>query len=919
MVTTATTGSAATSVGSTATSASSITSGTTSTATSAATSTTSTASSQATTVPDATVVTFGDANMETAVQQALGVTGPITVGEIRNFNGTSLGLGTDGYVNVTDSFAGMQYLQYLPKTTLINMNVNIQDPTIDFTPLIPLRFSNITIGLVDMSAANLKPLTEIDPSQINEVQLDGQTTTYVYQQNSKGMTNAQLAMLGPWLTSIDNNDVTRNGFPKIFNFSDDSLTDFSPLKGFTKAAQVSAVGENQTLSQAVNIVIGQPAVFTPTPIIGLEGEDLSSHYEETWNGTDTTKYAATETPLTYLGHDEFEIPTPYQAVANANWFTYGFVGTANSTGNVKDDINLYYPGSVQFTYDSMIYQAANWQTAPTVDVGLIDHDTGKLIKPLISTTSPKIGDKYNFESYTTLPGYQFLPNESSASTGTYLQNPQEVDLQFVKNPVVAGGMTVEYLDPDNEPIVAPEQIHGNVGDPYTTTPATIGNYVFKQMGSNSAAMSGTLPLLKGTIVYDYAPVTVTRVINYVDAVTNKSIGQTTITVPYQGTLPDPTKSAIAGYEAKGYQLAHNGYPENNAAFTSAAPILAYRVMFSHTLVTLKPGETLPAGVDLTHAVKQTVQFKYADGKMAAPTVTRTIEFTREAVRDAVTGTVQYTTWKPVGTTTFEALTAPVIADYRADMTQVPATTVTETSPDLMQTITYQQTSGRVNVKYYLAKTDQTVKPGTEMTGKFAAPYDVAAPKIAGYRLVANEPETIRGHYTDSATTVAFYYEPEQRQSTTTGSTTKPTQSSPMTTKTTKRPAAKMTHVTAKTNRPTAKLSHLTTKTSRPTAKLTPVSVKSAAMPAQRLTSQSTAMTKPVAMAARIQPSRTTIRLTAPVAKQHVSSRQSLQPLTTARTLPQTSEQRPTDIWGLLALTMVGLFGGMRLRRRREQR
>jgi len=749
------------------------------------------------------------------------------------------------------------------------MDVNFANASIDLTPLIPLRFSMVTVDLEDMSAANLEPLTQIDPSHISQVNLIGETDTNPYQTNSQGMTNAQLAMLGPWLTKIDNNDVTRNGFPKYFDFSENSLTDFSPLKGFTKPATVAAGGEGITVVPAVNLVIGQPASFKAIPIIGVQGEDLTSHYETTWNGADTSTAAAIETPLKALGNGEFEIPTAYPTTSGANWFSYGFVGVQNTHGNTNDYINLTYPDQVQFIYDSMVYQGANWQTKPSVTATFVDQATGQPVEPEVSETSPKIGDSFDFSSQTDLPGYELLPGFSSATTGTYSQNPQYLEYRFEKEAVVAGGITINYVDPDGEPIVPPEQIKGDVGDSYTATPATIGNYVCKAVSPDSVATTGTLALAKGTITYQYDPVTVTRVINYVDAIANKNIGSTTLTVPYKGTVPDPTVAAIADYAAKGYQLVSNGYPADGSAFSSAALVRDYRVLFTHEIVTLNPGDTLPAGVVLTHNVTQTINFNYADGQTAAPSVTRRLMFTRRAVQDAVTGETQLTTWQPTGASSFAAYSVPVIENYQPDVAQVPSTVVTGESSNLLRTVTYTPKAGAVTVEYYLARTAKALKPSVELTGTVATPYDVTAPTIAGYHLVTDESASATGDYSDPAATVDFYYEPDAA---TTGSTSQPG----------------VTTVTA-----------------------TPVSHRlgwTVSSPSHGSLARTASATTPT-------PVRTQIQLAPPVHHRLSPVTQPTAKVTTG-TLPQTSEQRPTNIWGILALTMIGLVGAIRLRRER---
>lgn len=826
-------------------------------------------------MPDSTVVTFGDSGIEAAVQSDLGITGPITVGDIRNFNKATLDIGTAyNELTVTGTLAGMQYLQYLPKTTLISLWTNFANANIDLTPLTSLHFSVISVNISDMSAADLTPLLQIDPSQISQVNLISSIAGVQYQKNPLGMTNAQLAMLAPWLAKIDSTDVLNGGQPKYFDFSDGALTDFSPLKDFTKPVTIAAGGQSVTVGQVVNFVTGQPGTFTAIPLTGVDGENLTSKFENTWNGTDISKTAATETALVSLGNGEFEIPTAYAATNGANWFAYGFRGMPYSNGNPADYLMINYSNGVQLEYDIMVYQAANWETAPSISASFTD-ENGQTIAPAINETSAEIGDKFDLSQQATIPGYTLLTDYSSATTGTYTENPQYLEFRYEADPVVAGGLTIQYLDPDGDPIVAPESISGDVGTSYTSTPATIGNYVFEQVASDSAPVSGTLPLAKGTITYEYAPVTVERIINYVDGITGKNIGSTTITVPYEGSIPDPTTAAIAGYVAKGYQLAKNGFPTDGSAFSSATPIKSYLVQFTHQDVTLKPGDTLPADVSLTRAVNQTINFNYADGQTAAPSVTRQVQFTRNAVQDKVTGAVQYTAWQPTGTAGFAVFDVPELAGYQANMAQIAAVPVTATSADLTHDIIYTPKAGRVTVDYYLAHSTKAIQPSTELSGQVATAYHVTAPAVPGYHLVANEPTTASGSYTTPDETVAFYYVPD--------------------------------HATAATKAPVVTTVSTKTKAARPT--VTPMS-----MTAKKVVTQP-----------KFGPTPMSLRSTAVyqggirqgvvgqrVTGKHTPAKVKLAQVTT---LPQTSEH-PANVWGLLALTTLGLFGMVRLRRER---
>lgn len=692
-----------------------------SSATSLASAATSSASGTATAaLPDDTVVTFGDTGIAAAVKAGLGVTGPVTIGDIRNYKGTNLNIGTDdNLLMVNGTLAGMQDLQYLPKTALVSLATEYANPNIDLTPLIPVRFNEVGIMIQDMSAANLAPLTKIDPSQIDEVQLVSSVIAgnSDYQKNNLGLTNAQLAQLGPWLKAIDNNDTY-----KSFNFDEGSLTDFSPLSGFKKMAYIVAVGQRLNVAQPVNLVIGQPAVFTPTPLTGIMGEDLTSKYEVTWNGTDSADptIKAAETPLTKLADGRFEIPTAYQAVPNADWFTYGFHGLINYNGNRADFITANYPNSITLRYDSMVYQIANWQQAPQVYVRYVDPTSKTLIQPYTVSQGTSIGAAYDLTPQTRLAGYTFSPQTSSAVTGSYTQDPQFLTFQFKKNPVAAAGITIQYVDPDGQAIAPATVIHGNEGDAYTSQPLTISNYTYRQTTATSLAPSGTLPLTAGTITYEYVPTVVQRTINYIDTTTHRQLTSTTVTGAYQSQLPNPTLAPIKAYLAAGYRLVSDDYPTTVSPFASGALTKTYTVQLAQQIVTFRPGETLPAKMVLQRVVTETVHFDYPNETMAAPTRQQRVLFTRTATFDRVTGAIHYSAWQSRGPATFTAVVPPTVTNYRSDLARLAAIPVNGDSPDLVKTVIYQPKKAKLTVAHHEAETKQSTWPLTEKTGTVAA-------------------------------------------------------------------------------------------------------------------------------------------------------------------------------------------------------
>ena len=734
------------------TSASAVSSGGTLVSSAATTSTDSTSSNV---VPDTTIVTFGDAGIASAVQTALGTTGPITVGELRNYQQPVLSIGTDNNIlTVTGSLSGMQYLQYLPAKTTVQLVTKYLSPDIDLTPLIPVHFSEIGIMIQNMAAVNLAPLLKTDPSQINEIQLISSVISdnSDYQKNSEGLTNAQLAELGPWLTAIDENDMN-----KSFNFNEGSLTDFSPLSGFTKMAYIVAVGQRVNVAQPVNLVTGQPAVFAPMPIIGLQGESLTSKYEVTWNGTNPAPAGPSQTPLTKLADGRFEIPTAYQAVPNADWFTYGFHGLVNFNGNRADFIQAKYPNNITLRYDSMIYQLANWQAAPQVYIRYVNPTTKQVIQPYTINPGTTIGSTYDFTKLTQLANYRFLPATSSSPTGTYTQDPQYLTFNFAKVPVSAGGLTVNYVDPAGQKIAPSTTLTGKVGDVYSSTPIAVTNYVYRQLASTSLAASGTLPLKTGEIIYQYAPISLQRTIIYLDTTTQRILASATITGNYQSTVSDPTLAAIKRYQTAGYNLVSNEFPATASPFATPALTRTYTVKLAHRLVTLQPTAKLPANVSLTRVIAQTISFKTATGKVLAPRIKQQVSFERTAVIDQVTGVIQYSPWRATVAPELAAVTVPQLADYRANLARIAPIEVTAASPDVNETVIYQPKSGTVAVHYQLAGTNQSLATTKLLTGNADHPFTATAPIIAGYQLAANQSAMITGDYPAGTEMIHFDY------------------------------------------------------------------------------------------------------------------------------------------------------------------
>jgi len=593
----------------------------------------------------------------------------------------------------------MQYLQALPQTTLINFYSNYPNPNFDLSPLEHDRFRELSINVDDMSAMNLKPLLSIDPTTILSLQLNGSIKSDMsdYQNNPEGMTNAQLAEIAPWLTAIDNTSPDP-AQTLDFNLSDNSLTDFSSLSGFTKPALFTALGQRLNYETTpVNFVIGQPGTFTAIPLIGMTGDSWTNHYSSTLSGSPTQALTDTTHPLepaiTSLGNSRFEIKTAYPTFPNSNWFAYGLAGEFNLTTVAQlytNSVHTVYPNGTTFEYDGMIYQPANWLPAPELNIKYVDRTTGAELQPATLIKGTTIGAAYDLTPQTKLSGYIFDAQRSSSPTGSYTQDPQALTFTFAQQP--AGGITVRYLTEAGIPIAATTTINGNVGTAYQSEPLTLAGYTY-QKSTTTVPTSGTLSAAAGTIDYIYTANPLTRTINYLDVTTGQVLATDHITSVYKSTTSYRPTATIAYYEAQGYDLVANNYPTDDSVFDNPITNATYEIELAHQTVILTPTTPdLPAGVRLQNKISRTIQYVDLTNKTVTSPTIQSITFTRNAVRDLVTGHVTYGPWVATGTDRFGAVTSPILTNLTSNTAVTPAAlAVPESTPDTLIIVSYSPT------------------------------------------------------------------------------------------------------------------------------------------------------------------------------------------------------------------------------------
>ncbi|MBB1124587.1 MBG domain-containing protein [Limosilactobacillus albertensis] len=135
------------------------------------------------------------------------------------------------------------------------------------------------------------------------------------------------------------------------------------------------------------------------------------------------------------------------------------------------------------------------------------------------------------------------------------------------------------------------------------------------------------------------------------------------------------------------------------AVVTANGISTINITVEHKTIVIVPGQEAPTGqvpgnpdttyehMDaLTNGITRTIKVDNPNGQQQI--VTQTVEFTRTAIFDEVTGQVTYSAWQPTGDTSWPAYKVPSVVGYTADCQDIPAETVAPGMSDQSITITY---------------------------------------------------------------------------------------------------------------------------------------------------------------------------------------------------------------------------------------
>ncbi|WP_282458646.1 mucin-binding protein [Ligilactobacillus aviarius] len=367
----------------------------------------------------------------------------------------------------------------------------------------------------------------------------------------------------------------------------------------------------------------------------------------------------------------------------------------------------------------------------------------------VSSDYPQDGNV--FDQNGKVQTYQIHLKETT-TTFTPNNNPQSLDLT---DTVI---QTIKYQFTDGKQAASTKKasitftrdaIKNNVTGAITYTPWTPAISNFPQV--TSPEITGYTPSQKQSSavavqpgdkdnvqVITYAPNQEKATVTFIDQTTGKTLQVVDLSGAYGTVSSYQPTATIQKYEAEGYVLVKNGYPQGGASFDEDGTVNNYNIYLKHQ------DDQNPAGLDLDQTVTETINYVYANGKQAAASKVLTLHFHRDAQKDAVTGAVTYTPWQAVDGTSFDAVKSPVITGYTANKPVVQAVDgVSDKTPDRTITVTYTPNQKQATVTF-VDDTANKVISKVNLNGAFGttSTYSPAATikqlEAKGYEVVSDD-------------------------------------------------------------------------------------------------------------------------------------------------------------------------------------
>lgn len=228
-----------------------------------------------------------------------------------------------------------------------------------------------------------------------------------------------------------------------------------------------------------------------------------------------------------------------------------------------------------------------------------------------------------------------------------------------------------------------------------------------------AALSDGQPITDVTVNVDYVAQDASQPIVYVDVVTGKTVGNTSVGGKTGESVDINTP--ITQNIPTGYKLVDNQSFSTTTLGATDKPI--------KVLVTADTKPATEEQIKADHGVvektiKRTIHYVVEGSGVAAPEdVTQEVHFTRSATYNPTTGKVTYGEWTPKDgeSNTWASVTTPTIAGYIPTVSGFDAVTVTDRDVDEDLTVTYKPEVRNYKVNY-VDQNGNVIKTDT-VTGK----------------------------------------------------------------------------------------------------------------------------------------------------------------------------------------------------------
>lgn len=345
------------------------------------------ATGQTTTEPhaDQDVVTFGDQNLEEIVAKGLGVTGPVTYGDIRNYSGKQLDLDytlLPGYneedtpIELT-SLEGLQSLQELPTGKGVAVQLALKSGvSLDQFKGLPVS-GRFNVQQDDMHSGDFTDLNDInlmaDPTQSPYRRLTVAGVTKY--QNFGGLTDTDIQKLQPLFAKFASLKPKNSTEPLKVTVSYQRLSDFTFFKQQFGPIDLLAVGEVEVAPEKIYV---DPKTFTqntvvrlPAQVKGLDGEPVQ---------TSTHVFTNDSKKLTMDGTDALVKGITLKAnsiIIDHQYFIEGY----------PDIDPISYSDGSLLTTDGMQYYPLTWEKTPDGSSNTNTPGTGTTTSPDADSSS----------------------------------------------------------------------------------------------------------------------------------------------------------------------------------------------------------------------------------------------------------------------------------------------------------------------------------------------------------------------------------------------------------------------------------------------------------------------------------------------------------------------------------------------------